>query len=261
MSGKPRHAQCGFPLDKCRCPHKRQAMSGKPIDELLADYDAGKLNAQSFVQGVRAIQALTAEQQQESVRGLRQGNWHHPDGGRIVGWVIEREDADRMGPDCMCLPREVAEALAKLRDGYRVDVDDATMLRASSAYARPGQSHIEALRSAIAAGLAQQQQGQAVYQIENDPDEWFDVDRALYEGHDGSRKRILYTAPPPSVPEGWVMVPREPTPEMLEDFWLVANGQHPMDSRRIGLTKRQISRAKAAYRRMLAAAPSAKGRE
>ena len=37
--------------------------------------------------------------------------------------------------------------------------------------------------------------GQAVYQIENDTDEWFDVDRAMYEGHDGSRKRILYTAP------------------------------------------------------------------
>lgn len=67
----------------------------------------------------------------------------------------------------------------------------------------------------------------------------------------------IYTAQPPSVPEGWVLVPREPTPGMLEDFWMVANGQHPMDYRRVGLTKRQMARAKAAYVRMLAAAPSA----
>lgn len=93
------------------------------------------------------------------VVGLREGNWHHPDGGRIVGWVIEREDADRMGADCMCLPGEVAEALANLRDGYRVDVDDATMLRAASAYSKPGLSHADALRAAIAAALAQQPAG------------------------------------------------------------------------------------------------------
>lgn len=48
-----------------------------------------------------------------------------------------------------------------------------------------------------------QQQGQTVYQIENDPDEWFDVGQDMYEGHDGSRKRILYTtAAPPSAPVG-----------------------------------------------------------
>lgn len=50
------------------------------------------------------------------VDGLRQGNWHHPDGGRIVGWVIEPDDVERMGADSFCLPREVAEALANLRD-------------------------------------------------------------------------------------------------------------------------------------------------
>ena len=43
--------------------------------------------------------------------------------------------------------------------------------------------------------------GEVVYQIENDPDDWVDVDQAIYEGHDGSRKRILYTAPP-SAPVG-----------------------------------------------------------
>ena len=41
-----------------------------------------------------------------------------------------------------------------------------------------------------------QRDWEAVYQIENDPDDWVDVDQVIYEGHDGSRKRILYTAPP-----------------------------------------------------------------
>lgn len=49
------------------------------------------------------------------VEGLREGNWHHPDGGRIVGWVIEPDDLERMKADAFCLPREVAEALQNLR--------------------------------------------------------------------------------------------------------------------------------------------------
>lgn len=49
------------------------------------------------------------------VDGLRQGNWQHPEGGRIVGWIIEPNDVERMKADAFCLPREVAEALANLR--------------------------------------------------------------------------------------------------------------------------------------------------
>jgi hypothetical protein len=56
-----------------------------------------------------------------------------------------------------------------------------------------------------------------------------------------------------------VLVPREPTPEMLANFWAVANGQHPMDERPWNLTKRQMRRATAAYARMIAAAPAAPG--
>lgn len=54
-----------------------------------------------------------------TVEGLREGNWHHPDGGRIVGWVIEPDDVERMKADAFCLPREVAEALENLRNASR----------------------------------------------------------------------------------------------------------------------------------------------
>lgn len=71
------------------------------------------------------------------VHGLREGNWHHPDGGRIVGWVIEPEDMERMKADAFCLPREVAEALENLRSTPRVtggrEVSDSDLDRALAA--------------------------------------------------------------------------------------------------------------------------------
>lgn len=58
--------------------------------------------------------------------------------------------------------------------------------------------------------------------------------------------------------EGFVVVPREPTEAMLARFWNVATGQHPMDERHFGLTKRQLQRAKTAYWAMLTAAKEAR---
>lgn len=69
-------------------------------------------------EGWEAARAL-CRPEARGVEGLRQGNWHHPDGGRIVGWVIEPDDKDRMGADAFCLPCEIAESLTMLRDEHR----------------------------------------------------------------------------------------------------------------------------------------------
>lgn len=90
------------------------------------EYLIARANNDILVDQVRRLEAaLPAGTQGEKpaeataapvgVEGLRQGNWAHPDGGRIVGWVIEPSDAERMKADAFCLPREVAEALEMLR--------------------------------------------------------------------------------------------------------------------------------------------------
>ena len=93
-----------------------------------------------------------------------------------------------------------------------MNIDEALVAGAMEAAADACTRHVvcnEAITAAVEYALAQQPAaeaqaqggGEVVYQIENDPEEWFDVDRAMYEGHDGSRKRTLYTAPP-SAPMG-----------------------------------------------------------
>ncbi len=81
-----------------------------------------------------------AQPEARGVEGLRQGNWHHPDGGRVVGWVIEPDDKDRMGADAFCLPCEIAEALTMLRDEHRASAPAAPVERSDK------QRHKNAIR-------------------------------------------------------------------------------------------------------------------
>lgn len=55
-----------------------------------------------------------------TVDGLRQGNWQHPDGGRIVGWHIPPSAVERMRADAYCLPREIEACLARLAAAHGV---------------------------------------------------------------------------------------------------------------------------------------------
>jgi len=114
--------------------------------ELLSEAfgcDVGELTmaevraARAILAWQAALAARPAGGEVVAVEGLRQGNWPHPDGGRIVGWVIEPEDADRMGADRMCLPREVADALTKLRNIHRSEVDHAALSAPPAAGAVP----------------------------------------------------------------------------------------------------------------------------
>ena len=57
-----------------------------------------------------------------------------------------------------------------------------------------------------------------------------------------------------AVPEGFVLVPREPTPEMLGAFYRMATGADWCPSA-CNLTKRQLARARKAYAAMIDAAP------
>lgn len=71
---------------------------------------------------------------------------------------------------------------------------------------------------------------------------WDDCDKGFYEQYDPTRRRIVYTTPQlnsPEIPEGWKLVPIEPTQNMV-------------DAHIIGMQLAGFSRA---YRAMLAAAP------
>lgn len=64
-------------------------------------------------------------------------------------------------------------------------------------------------------------------------------------------KAIAHLAAEPA--DGFVLVPREPNPEMLAHFWAVCTGSDWL-SVPISLSKRQLVRATKAYRQMLAIA-------
>ena len=63
--------------------------------------------------------------------------------------------------------------------------------------------------------------------------------------------QIIALLPQPAVPEGWVMVPREPTDKMLADGWSSANRFGPND---LGIVT--DTTCAEVYRAMLAASPS-----
>ena len=74
---------------------------------------------------------------------------------------------------------------------------------------------------------------------------WEDVNKDFYDQYDSERRgkrRVIYSAPPaPDLPNGWVMVPAEPTSGMLAELCLVE-----------GWTARALN---ARYQAMLAAVP------
>lgn len=121
----------------------------------VSDYDAKAGNGQTpenegwiggMAEGTDACaDELEAALSPLGVAGLRQGNWHHPDGGRIVGWVIEPGDVERMGADAFCLPREVADALENLRAARTTPPpaaeEDAAFLRDVAATLRGNMCH------------------------------------------------------------------------------------------------------------------------
>ena len=65
----------------------------------------------------------------------------------------------------------------------------------------------------------------------------------------------IQPASPAGVPEGWVMVPRDPTKAMLATYEHVRSGADWQENV-FRLTKKQLARHKAAYMAMLTAAPS-----
>lgn len=70
---------------------------------------------------------------------------------------------------------------------------------------------------------------------------------------DECEQALLAASPAPAaVPEGMVLVPREPTESMLREFWHVCNGEGSVGP--MALTKRQFARVRRAYWRLLAAA-------
>ena len=64
---------------------------------------------------------------------------------------------------------------------------------------------------------------------------------------------ILSLAAQPRVPDGWVLVPREPTPKMVDATW-----EHIQDKERSDVPESQGSRNKRIYIAMIAAAPQPK---
>lgn len=47
---------------------------------------------------------------------VREGNWSHPDGGRIIGWRLMPSEVERLGADAFRLPREAHDwCLEQLR--------------------------------------------------------------------------------------------------------------------------------------------------
>lgn len=100
-------------------------------------------------------------------------------------------------------------------------------------FARLRDQDIPALRRAILARIATQPAAQAtpepagkpVHQIRGEafecPHAWRDATEEAFYTTPAADRRILYTRPASGVPEGFVLVPVEPTPEMLRcaEMW------------------------------------------
>ncbi|VEE71650.1 hypothetical protein [Yersinia pseudotuberculosis] len=74
---------------------------------------------------------------------------------------------------------------------------------------------------------------------------WDDCDKGFYEQYDPTRRRIVYTTPQlnsPEIPDGWKLVPIEPTRQMMSQGHFAMGGTDRGKFMRI-------------YQAMLAAAP------
>ncbi|EKD5910573.1 hypothetical protein OSP05_002842 [Salmonella enterica subsp. enterica serovar Newport] len=91
-----------------------------------------------------------------------------------------------------------------------------------------------ALASLDAKPIYQYQSG--IYNDDNGETDWYwdDCDAGFYKQYAADRRRIVYTAQPaPVVPDDWVMVPKEPTRQMMAQGHFAMKGTDRGKFRRI----------------------------
>ncbi|ECD4581595.1 hypothetical protein YM25_05895 [Salmonella enterica subsp. enterica serovar Enteritidis] len=91
-----------------------------------------------------------------------------------------------------------------------------------------------ALASLDAKPIYQYQSG--IYNDDNGETDWYwdDCDAGFYKQYAADRRRIVYTAQPaPVAPEDWVMVPKEPTRQMMAQGHFAMKGTDRGKFRRI----------------------------
>lgn len=176
-------------------PHKTAADAADALRRALTQRPAAQTEREAFEAEMRCEETWGHRPLKKHVDGRYQ-NWMVD-----AMWCVWQARASLPAPQQATTEPTKAELIAQARD----------LIEA--------QEHAHEVGYRMGFAAATERKGEPVYMtasavIDGKPYNWREVSKALYDSHDDRCRRVLYTSP--QVPEGFALVPVEPTDKMVQ---------------------------------------------